>query len=107
MATTYTKLRDGSWGVRVEGPAPAAGLTVTVTKKSGETKAEKIGKVLWTGNGVSLCSIEGSKPANGSSNGQTQAPRRGRSCSCTADCCRNGCRCESHCNCRGGNIYDC
>jgi hypothetical protein len=54
MATTYTKLRDGSWGVRIEGPAPAAGQTVVVTKKSGESKAEKIGKVLWTSPGSGL-----------------------------------------------------
>jgi hypothetical protein len=33
------------------------------------------------------------------------APRR--TCTCTGDCCRPRCRCESHCNCRGGNIYDC
>jgi hypothetical protein len=77
---------------------------VVVTKKSGESKAERIGKVLWTGNGLSICTIESDRAT--SSNGHA-APRRGRACSCTADCCRNGCHCESHCNCRGGNIYDC
>jgi hypothetical protein len=30
-----------------------------------------------------------------------------RQCSCTGDCCRSRCRCDSHCNCRGGPIYDC
>lgn len=58
---TYTKLRNGSWGVRVEGPAKA-GDTVTVTKKSGETATEKISKVVWTGKGISLCSIEARTP---------------------------------------------
>ena len=32
--------------------------------------------------------------------------RRRSGCDCDMDCCRP-CRCESHCNCRGGNIYDC
>jgi hypothetical protein len=53
---TYSKLRDGSWGVRVAGPAKA-GAAVTVTKKSGETKTETIGRVLWTDGKVSLCTI--------------------------------------------------
>ena len=33
--------------------------------------------------------------------------KRGRGCTCTQDCCAHGCECDSHCNCRGGNIYDC
>jgi hypothetical protein len=35
------------------------------------------------------------------------APRRGRECSCDDDCCSHGCHCDSHCVCRGGNIFDC
>jgi hypothetical protein len=30
-----------------------------------------------------------------------------RGCTCTGDCCRPRCHCDSHCNCRGGPIYDC
>ena len=56
---TWTKLKSGEWGVRVEGKA-TAGQTVTVTKKSGETQTVTVGKVLWTGNGVSLCTVSGS-----------------------------------------------
>jgi len=54
--TTYTKLRNGSWGVRVQGSV-SAGQTVTVAKRDGSTKTETVGRVLWTGQGVSLCSI--------------------------------------------------
>lgn len=54
---SYAKLRDGSWGIRVQGAA-APGETITVTKRSGETKQETVARVLWSGNGVSLCSIE-------------------------------------------------
>jgi hypothetical protein len=53
---TYAKLRDGSWGVKVPGKA-TAGQTVTVEKKSGERRTERIARVLWSGDGVSLCSI--------------------------------------------------
>ncbi len=30
-----------------------------------------------------------------------------RSCTCDGTCCARRCSCESHCNCRGGNIFDC
>lgn len=62
MTATYTKLRDGSWGIRVAGSA-RAGATITVHKKSGETRSETVARVLWTGKDsrsgetVSLCAI--------------------------------------------------
>jgi|SRR5580700_6518147 hypothetical protein len=28
-------------------------------------------------------------------------------CECDCQDCNGHCRCDSHCNCRGGNIYDC
>lgn len=70
---TYTKLRNGRWGVRVAGNTTTDAI-VTVTKRSGEQKLEKVEKVLWTGKDrdgktVSLCAIS-SAPAtsdNGSS----------------------------------------
>lgn len=54
---TFTKLKDGTWGVRVEG-ATKAGATVVVQKKDGSTATEKIKAVLWSGQGVSLCSLQ-------------------------------------------------
>lgn len=81
--TTYTKLRDGSWGLRVNsGQTVKSGQSVTVTKKSGETKAETVGKVLWTGNGVTLATIAQS---NSNSN---YSPRSSRGT-------WSGCRCGS------------
>jgi hypothetical protein len=44
---TYAKLRDGSWGVRVQGAA-ASGDVVVVTKRDGTSKTETIGRVVWT-----------------------------------------------------------
>jgi len=65
---TYTKLRSGDWGVRVEGTA-AKGDTITVTKKSGETKQETVRAVVWTGNGVTLCAIAQREAAQGARHG--------------------------------------
>ena len=60
--TTYTKLNNGSWGVRVRGTA-AKGQKVTVTKKDGTTKIETVSAVLWSGDGVTLCAIAPSAPS--------------------------------------------
>jgi hypothetical protein len=60
---TYTKLRDGTWGLR--GAGLTAGRAVTVRKKSGETRQETVGRVLWTGpDGTCLATmVSSSAPA--------------------------------------------
>ena len=54
---TFAKLGNGDWGLR----GPSAQLipmaTVTVSKKSGETKQLKVGTVLWTRDGQSMATI--------------------------------------------------
>ncbi len=80
MATTYTKLRDGSWGVRSTEKL-ASGQKVVVAKKSGETKTETVGKVLWSGDGITLASIATNSEPSGSSR------RSGNVC---ADCGKGG-----------------
>ena len=78
---TYTKLRNGSWGVRVDGSV-TVGQVVTVEKRSGEQKSERIERVLWTGDGISLCAIAASeRPSNTTS---SRRSRRGTwtGCSC-------------------------
>ena len=57
MPATYTKTKNGDWGIRVTGAKPSEGCKVTVTKKDGSTKTETVEKVLWSGDGVHLCSI--------------------------------------------------
>lgn len=54
---TYTKLQNGTWGIRVTLPAPSVGESVTVTTKAGQVKTETVEKVLWQGNGVAICAI--------------------------------------------------
>lgn len=53
---SYTKLKSGEWGIRVPGTA-TAGQTVNVVTKAGKSKTETIARVVWTGNGVSLCTV--------------------------------------------------
>lgn len=78
---SYTKLRDGSWGIRVPDALRAtAGSVVSVKKQSGETKDEIVDRVLWSGQGISLCSIRRSASASGGS-----SRRSGRSYEC-GDC---------------------
>lgn len=81
MANTYTKLKDGSWGVRINaGATVKSGQSVMVIKKDGSSKVETIKTVLWTGDGVSLCSI-----AQTAKNG-SQAARPGTCVSCGESC---------------------
>jgi hypothetical protein len=61
LFATFTKLRDGSWGLRVPGKA-SAGQSVQVLTKSGQKSTKVVGKVLWSGadpggSMISLCTI--------------------------------------------------
>jgi len=56
MQASYTKLRSGDWGIRVEGRA-TTGQSVTVTKRDGSRQTVCVDRVVWSGEGVSLCSI--------------------------------------------------
>lgn len=57
MKATYTKLRTGDWGLRIEGARVGEGTPVVVVKRSGERKSERVGRVVWSGNGVTLATI--------------------------------------------------
>jgi len=76
MATTWTKLRSGAWGLR--GTGLQEGSSVTVTKCDGSSQTVIVGKVLWTGpDGVQLADV--GKAAGSASTGQPtrRARRRG------------------------------
>lgn len=73
---SYSKLRDGSWGLR--GKDLVAGATITVTKKSGGTKVETVGRILWRGeDGTCLASIEASQPAGRTRDGRVDCRKYG------------------------------
>jgi hypothetical protein len=90
---TYTKLRTGEWGVRIVGQAPVVGQVVMVQKRNGETKEEAIGGIVWSGGGVTICSITraaNEKSSNGGRYGTARARRAWRPCGypgCSTDYC--------------------
>ena len=108
---TYTKLKDGSWGVRASGKV-TAGASLTVTKKDGSTKVETVKVVLWTGpdsktrETISLCAIAQS---NGGSNAHSSSHRPGTCCKCDGQLNdwerRHGVRCCADCRDGGGNAH--
>lgn len=53
---TYTKLRNGSWGIKGSGLKP--GREVTVRKRNGELHEVTVGRIVWRGDGVMIASIE-------------------------------------------------
>ena len=55
-ATTFTKLRNGSWGVK--GTGLAAGRIVGVAKRDGSISNVTIDKVIWTDGKVQIASIK-------------------------------------------------
>lgn len=80
MNATYTKLNSGDWGVKIVGEKPAEGSAITVKKKSGESKIETIGKVIWSGSGAHLCTITkagAASTSSGSRSGRQRYTRRG------------------------------
>lgn len=54
---TPAKLRNGSWGARVEA-AVEAGDTIQITTRSGKTWKARVMRVLWSDGKVSLCVTE-------------------------------------------------
>ena len=99
MTASYIKLKDESWGVRVQGTA-RPGQTITVNKKSGESKTETIKSVVWRGNGVTLCSIERSSTGTGAA----KPAQRGVCSECGERCNPNYRKCRD-CGMEGGSRY--
>lgn len=74
-AATWTKLRDGSWGLRITGPlAVTAGMVVTAKRSNGTTSREAVGEVVWSDGKVTLARV-GAKPREASAGGYSYAPR--------------------------------
>jgi len=51
---TPQKLRSGEWGARVQGEV-SEGDTVTIRTRSGKEWQARVTRVVWSGEGVSIC----------------------------------------------------
>jgi hypothetical protein len=56
MQATWTKLRDGSWGIRVAGPA-RQGESFEVRSKDGRISLATVARVVWTNGEVTLAAV--------------------------------------------------
>lgn len=99
-SASYNKLRDGSWGIKVQGSAKP-GDRITVTKRDGSSKVETVDKVVWSGNGVAICSVIETRGASSSSSGgrrnahgnTSRAPAGTYECEECGEYVRKGTRC--------------
>ena len=59
MKASFKRMKSGDWGIKVEGDHQTLqpGQTVTVTKKSGETKDVVVEAVMYTDEECALCTI--------------------------------------------------
>ena len=57
MEGTWTKLRSGEWGARVETTSLTMGAKLTMRRKDGATSVVTIDKIVWQGQGVSVCAV--------------------------------------------------
>ena len=54
---SYSKLKSGEWGVRLEGTAKTGDI-INGVRKDGKGKPEKLGKLGWEGGGAQLYAID-------------------------------------------------
>lgn len=70
---TPTKLRNGSWGAKVQSTNVREGDVVTIITRGGKSWDAQVSRVLWIGDAVAICateSLEG-KPARSRSVGSS------------------------------------
>ena len=76
------KLRTGDWGALVQGTdAVKQGDLVEIKTKAGKTWTTRVSKVVWTGNGVTICKTDSGKGKGGS------RKRSCKYCGCTEPNC--------------------
>lgn len=57
-SATYARLDDGSWGVWTDLQNLRPGQSVTVTTRSGQTRLERLGRLIWKDDNLSLWSLK-------------------------------------------------
>lgn len=66
---TPAKLRNGSWGARVE-TSVSVGDLLTITTRSCKRWGARVTRIVWTGENVSLCETQSLDRPNSSSSGR-------------------------------------
>ena len=88
MQATYTKLRDGSWGVKITG-CRADGFTphyaIPVEKRDGTKKDERIERLVWKGEGVVIYTIVQQQKRTSAYGGRGYGRRTGCRCGSIED----------------------
>jgi hypothetical protein len=77
MSASYTKLRNGDWGIKVQGKVEI-GAKVNVRKKSGEEKIETVTAIVFEGGGVCICAIAANQTEGRSRNVCGECGRPGK-----------------------------
>lgn len=62
MSVSFTRLKDGSWGLRSADPL-TEGATVAVTKRDGSQTNAGVGRLIWSGNGAHIYASVALAPA--------------------------------------------
>lgn len=89
-SNSWGKLKDGSWGVYVEGAA-VPGSSVLVHKRDGSSSTVVLGRRIWQGNGKMLFAVE--RDAGGSHSRRRRGPGGSYECEECGDYVRPGTSC--------------
>lgn len=74
FTATPLKLKNGDWGARVNSDSVQVGDIVRITTRGGKSWEAEVLKVIWSGNGISICATQS---LGGGSSAGYRAPRRG------------------------------
>jgi len=90
----FTKLTDGSWGIRITGELPTQGTTVTVGKADGSTTVVFVGSTITSVDGVHIVRcVSAPRRTTTAARPTTYAGERARMIRGCADCARQGKMC--------------
>ncbi len=89
----FTKLSDGSWGIRITGELPTQGTTVTVAKADGSTTVVFVGSTITSVDFVHIVRCVSAPRTITTARPITYAGQRARMIRGCSDCARQGKMC--------------
>lgn len=85
LPATPTKLRDGTWGARTKAQARVGDL-LEITTSSGKKWKARVERIIWTGNGVAICTTSSDRARRSSGGCHTDG-------NCSSMCSPRSCPC--------------